>query len=31
MDSKALQQRIRLGEDSTFELKQVVFRGAQWE
>ncbi len=29
MDSQALQQRIRLGEDSTLELKQIVFRGAQ--
>lgn len=29
MDSQTLQQRIRLGEDSTLELKQIVFRGAQ--
>lgn len=29
LDSHALQQRIRLGEDSTLELKQIVFRGAQ--
>lgn len=29
MDSQTLQQRIRLGEDSTLELKQVAFCGAQ--
>ena len=29
MDSQTLQQRIRLGEDSTLELKQIVFRGSQ--
>lgn len=29
MDSQTLQQCIRLGEDSTLELKQIVFRGAQ--
>jgi hypothetical protein len=29
MDSQTLQQRIRLGKDSTLELKQIVFRGSQ--
>jgi predicted HTH transcriptional regulator len=29
MDSQTLQQRIRLGEDSTLELKRIVFQGAQ--
>lgn len=29
MDSQTLQQRISLGEDSTLELKQIVFRGSQ--
>ena len=29
MDSQTLPYRIRLGEDSTLELKRIVFRGAQ--